>query len=172
MTRLASLDLDALLAALVLDPATYSRNRFFDLYVAHDVRRVRRRAMHLRSIVRDVARTGLAAIDGPLAQRRHRTQGTTSEGLTELSYAIPTLALRRTALLDSLELCLVKVALGRISLKTVRPNLRALLPTADDQTRVQSTLARLAPASVSGRSVSLGETAISTDNGDSAANPA
>ena len=43
---------DALLVALVLDPSTYSRNRFFDRHNNAVFRRVRRRASLVRSVVR------------------------------------------------------------------------------------------------------------------------
>lgn len=65
----AQLDADALLAALVLVPASYSRNRFYELYTDPAMRRVRRRASLLRSLVRDIlakkaTRAGLARLDG------------------------------------------------------------------------------------------------------------
>ena len=48
---------DALLVALVLDPSTYSRNRFFDLHNSPVFRRVRRRASLVRSVVRHACST-------------------------------------------------------------------------------------------------------------------
>ena len=56
----AALDRDALLAALVLAPATYSRNRFFDLHADPEVRRIRRRASQIRGVVRHVTRASAA----------------------------------------------------------------------------------------------------------------
>jgi hypothetical protein len=47
-------DLEALLVALVLVPASYSRNRFFELYKDPARRRVRRRAAQLRSVVAEL----------------------------------------------------------------------------------------------------------------------
>ncbi len=65
----AQLDADALLAALVLVPASYSRNRFFELYTDPAMRRLRRRASLLRSLVRDIlakkaTRAVLTRLDG------------------------------------------------------------------------------------------------------------
>ena len=126
------LDREALLAALVLDPATYSRNRFFDLYKDPAVHGVRRRATQIRSIVRQV--TGA---DPTQAGERLRFSPAGGDRV-ELSYAVPALGLRRTALLDPLELSLVRLAIARSG--------PAAPPPGDpDRARVDAALARLAP---------------------------
>ena len=48
-------DLDALLAALILAPGTFSRNRFFWLFERPEAARIRRRAARIRSILRQLA---------------------------------------------------------------------------------------------------------------------
>ena len=129
-----AIDRDALLAALVLDPATYSRNRFFDLYKDPDVYRIRRRASQLRSIVRQV--TG--ADPRQVGERLHFSPKDGDR--VELSYAVPALGLRRTALLDPLELSLVRLAMAR------RPGAAGRAgPGPPDRARVEAVLARLAP---------------------------
>ncbi|MEN9580673.1 MAG: hypothetical protein RJA70_3682 [Pseudomonadota bacterium] len=47
-------DPEALLCALVLVPETYARNRFFDLFEAPSLSRVRRRAKRVRGIIRQL----------------------------------------------------------------------------------------------------------------------
>jgi hypothetical protein len=126
------IDREALLAALVLAPATYSRNRFFDLYKDPDVYRIRRRASQLRSIVRQV--TG---VDPRQVGERVRFAPAGGDRV-ELSYAVPALGLRRTALLDPIELSLVRLAIARVD--------PAGPPPGDpDRARVEAALARLAP---------------------------
>jgi len=128
----AALDREALLAALVIAPAAYARNRFFELYQDPEAYRVRRRASQLRSIVRHVTGRGLAQPGqgvsfSPAAGDR-----------VVLTYAVPALGLRRTALLDPIELALVRLLIARA---------RGGPPPGDpDRARVEAALARLAPA--------------------------
>lgn len=124
-----ALDPDALLVALVLAPATYSRNRFFEMYQDPAVRRVRRRAAHIRGVVRQVtAREGEPRFS-PVAEDR-----------VELGYEVPSLGLRRTVLLDPIELSLVRFAMARARDAGSPP------PSDPDRIRVEEALARLAPA--------------------------
>ena len=124
------LDREALLAALVLSPATFSRNRFFDMYQDPDVRRVRRRAARLRNVVRHVAGAGAEEMRFSPA----------AEGLVELAYTVPSVGLRRAVLLDPLELALVRVAIARS---------RGVVPAGDpDMALVKVALAKLTPASL------------------------
>jgi len=131
---LLALDREALLAALTLAPATYSRNRFFELY-AHDrgLYLVRRRASLLRSIVRHLTR----AVPGEPGE----IVGVEPAGgeRVQLTYVVPALGLRRTALLDPIELSLVRFAVAQGSGGGGPP------PGDPDRTRVEAVLARLAP---------------------------
>ncbi len=129
-----TIDREALLSALVLAPATYSRNRFFELYKDPDIARVRRRATQLRSIVRHVTRAVPTEPGEILAF-------TPAAGdLVELTYAVPALGLRRTALLDPIELSLVRFAVARGQGDQGPP------PDDPDRARIEAALARLAPA--------------------------
>lgn len=127
----AAIDREALLVALVLAPATYSRNRFFEMYQDADVRRVRRRAAHIRGVVRHVT-----------SRDPKRTEARFSpapEDRVELGYEVPSLGLRRTVLLDPIELALVRFAMARA--RGVGP-----IPADDpDRLLVEAALARLAP---------------------------
>ena len=128
-------DREALLVALVLAPATYSRNRFFSMYTDPEVRRVRRRASVIRSVVRHVtgsrpgeeARTVEISPPGP-------------EG-AELRYHVPALGLRRTLTLQPLELSLVRFAMA----KSEAGGGAGLGPADPDRARIEAALAQLAP---------------------------
>lgn len=133
------LDPEALLAALVLDPATFSRNRFFELFLEPAVRRVRRRASIVRSVIALHAKHGPA--DG----------GTSSTELDELAggvslyrYEVPALGLRRTVRLDPLEAALVRYATARA---------HGAAPLERDKRRVEGALGRLLPVASGGASV-------------------
>jgi hypothetical protein len=129
-----TIDREALLSALVLAPATYSRNRFFELYKDPELFRIRRRASQIRSIVRHVTHAdpgepGEIVSVAPLAEDR-----------VELTYAVPALGLRRTAVLDPIEAALVRYALARAK------DPGGVDATDPDRARVEAALARLAPA--------------------------
>lgn len=127
-----ALDREALLVALVLAPATYSRNRFFDLYTDVEVRRVRRRAGQMRSVINQLVRPGITS----------RRDPPDAEGLVRLRYEVPAIGLRRTVLLAPIELSLLRYALSRVQ------DGGALLPTDDpDRRRIEIALSRLAPVS-------------------------
>lgn len=130
-----SIDREALLVALVLSPATYSRNRFFELYKDPEVRRIRRRAAQVRSIVRQV--TGGRAARGDLGEGVHVAPA--AGGRVELGYEVPALGLRRTVVLDPIEMALVRVAIARASGASTLP------PDDPDRARIEDALARLAP---------------------------
>ncbi len=126
--RKARPDAEALLAALVLAPDVYSRNRFFELYRDEGLGRVRARAAQLRGVVRHLS--GGAKVDG-----LERREG--PEGSVRLRYGIATLNFRRSVNLSRFEAALVDVALARA---------RNEAPPADAGVRVSEVLRRLADA--------------------------
>jgi hypothetical protein len=135
VTAPAEIDLDGLLVALVLAPPTYSRNRFFGLYTADAPRRTRRRAALLRSVVRHLgAGAGFSAVGVAPAE----------QGASVLSYAVPSLGLKRTVILEPLELSVVRFALARAPDRDAAPP--ALRPEPEDGAMVEAALARLLPA--------------------------
>jgi hypothetical protein len=129
------IDHEALLTALTIAPATYSRNRFFSLYEDPEIYRIRRRASQLRSIVRHVTRAD------PAAPGERVSFAPAAGDRVELTYAVPSLGLRRTALLDPIELSLVRFAMARAASAEGPP------PGDPDRARIEAALARLAPAS-------------------------
>jgi hypothetical protein len=130
---LVTIDREGLLAALVIAPATYSRNRFFELYKDPDLHRVRRRAAQIRSIVRHVTRAA------PSEPGQILGVAPAGDDRVELTYAVPALGLRRTALLDPIELSLVRFAMARAESMDGPPL------DDPDRARVEAALARLAP---------------------------
>jgi hypothetical protein len=127
-----ALDREALLAALVLAPATYSRNRFFEMYTDQEVRRVRRRATQLRSVITHLVRPGISS----------RREPASADGLVRLVYEVPNIGLRRTIALAPLELSLLRYATARF-----QEGSAALPPGDPDRLRIEDALARLAPVS-------------------------
>jgi hypothetical protein len=127
-----ALDRDALLVALVLAPATYSRNRFFHLYTDPEMYRVRRRASILRDVVRQIAKIR------PGEVLRVEPVG---DGRVELVYAVPSLGLRRTTRLEPIELSVVRFALKN---SPARPS--SLVSDEVDRGRVEAALRRLGPS--------------------------
>jgi hypothetical protein len=121
-------DLDGLLCALVLAPGTYSRNRFFRMFEDAGARRARRRATHVRSVLRSLRDRGRA--DDVLPETE---PGRVDD--VEISFHVPTLGMRRTTRLSPIELALVRYAL-KVGSDAAR---------AHDKSTVEGALARLAP---------------------------
>src|SRR5690349_14797948 len=135
MSAAPDVDRSALLCALVLAPATFARNRFFTLFTDSGARRIRARAALLRTIVRQLAQDNPRAELGELV--------TDEEGLFRLRYAIRRLMLRRTAVLDRLELGLVRFAVSRRTRPGAEPLPAPLEVTAEDRAIVYGAIAKL-----------------------------
>jgi hypothetical protein len=99
-------DLDALLAALILAPRTFSRNRFFWLFERPEAAKIRRRAARVRGILRQLAGTPKPAAE--IVGER-----VLSDGQVHLRYRIEDLGFTRTAALSSLEAATLRYALHR-----------------------------------------------------------
>jgi hypothetical protein len=120
---------DALLAALVLAPRTFARNRFFGLFEEPVNRRIRRRARHVRGVVRQLTATGKerALVTGRAELEDDRVL---------LRYRIESLALDRTTALSALESALLSYAMHRSGGGELAEEERA---------RVEEALKRLGP---------------------------
>ncbi|MBM4357788.1 MAG: hypothetical protein FJ096_06730 [Deltaproteobacteria bacterium] len=94
-------DPEALLVALVLVPASYPRNRFFELFRAPEARRARRRAANLRTILDELQRGAIAVRVTPWGAG------------FEVGYALPELAAHRRVRLERLEVTLLAAVLRR-----------------------------------------------------------
>lgn len=136
MRPAAGLDPEALLVAMVIAPGIYSRNRFFDLHHDADVRGVRRRAAQLRSIVGHFVGAA-SGIEGDVPRLLPA-----AGGRIELSYAVPALGVRRRAVLEPIELALIRVIVAR----GARAQAGELTPSPSDSARIKAVLARLVPS--------------------------
>lgn len=99
-------DLDALLAALILAPRTFARNRFFWLFERPEAVKVRRRAARVRGILRQLAGT-------PSMQAEIVGERVLADGQVLLRYRVPELGYTRTAALSALEAATLRYALHR-----------------------------------------------------------
>jgi len=120
-------DLDALLAALILAPRTFARNRFFTLFQNPEAAKIRRRAARVRGILRQLTGTPkpVAEIVG---------ERVLSDGQVHLRYRVEDLGYTRTAALSSLEASALRYAMHRSG--------KAAL-SHEDRTAVESALSRL-----------------------------
>jgi hypothetical protein len=114
---------DALLCALVLAPNTFARNRFFGLFEDPALRRVRRRAYHVRGILRQLIGTGKdrALVTGRLELDDTRVL---------LRYRLENVKMERTTALSALEFALLNYALHRAGHGEVEQEERALVENA------------------------------------------
>jgi hypothetical protein len=97
---------DGLLCALVLAPDTFARNRFFGLYEDPVMRRTRRRAYHVRAILRQLLGQGK---DKALLIGRWELD----DDRVLLRYRLEHLKLERTTALSVLESAVLSFALHR-----------------------------------------------------------
>ena len=100
------LDDDALLAALILAPQAFSRNRFFTMFEAPEKRRIRRRAARVRGIIRQLLQPerGRAELVG---------ERILEDGRVLLRYTINEIGFARTAALSQLEAGVLRYALAK-----------------------------------------------------------
>ena len=116
-------DLDALLAALILAPRTFSRNRFFGLFERPEAARVRRRASRVRGILRQLAGTPKPAAE--IVGERVLT-----DGQVLLRYRVEDLGYTRTAALSALEAATLRYALHRAGKASLSHEERAAVEEA------------------------------------------
>jgi hypothetical protein len=128
---------EALLVALTLSPATYSRNRFFEMYRSPEVRRARRRAGHLRSLV-----TALVSEASARNAARLLSLDAAEDGGAVLVYDVPSVGMRGAVSLRPIELSLVRYCVGRGRGERTPPE---LLADSADMERIGAALARLSP---------------------------
>ncbi|HYP89875.1 MAG TPA: hypothetical protein VEQ59_17020 [Polyangiaceae bacterium] len=120
-------DLDALLAALILAPRTFSRNRFFWLFEKPEAARIRRRAARVRGMLRQLTGTPhpVAEIVG---------ERVLADGQVHLRYRVEGLGYTRTAALSALEAATLRYAMHRSGQASL---------SAEERRCVEEALARL-----------------------------
>ena len=126
----SDVDLDALLAALILAPRTFARNRFFTLFQNPEAAKVRRRASRVRGILRQLAGT-------PTQKVEIVGERVMSDGQVLLRYRVEELGYTRTAALSSLEAATLRYALHRSG--------KAAL-SHEERSAVEAALSRLSEA--------------------------
>jgi hypothetical protein len=114
---------DGLLCALVLAPDTFARNRFFGLYEDPVLRRTRRRAYHVRGILRQLLGQGKekALLIGRFDLDDDRVL---------LRYRVENVKLVRTTALSALESAVLSFALHRAGQGELDPEDRARVERA------------------------------------------
>lgn len=134
-------DPDALLVALVLAPATYSRNKYFALFQNREAHRIRRRAQLIRSILKELTEPWPAPAPQEPRSLRPAPEATivdeypTPDGV-QLIYRVEEFDYTRSATLTHLEAAALRYALSRAGRREV---------DAEDRRRVENALARLDP---------------------------
>jgi hypothetical protein len=123
----SEVDLDALLAALILAPRTFARNRFFTLFQNPEAAKIRRRASRIRGILRQLAGTPKPAAE--IVGERVMT-----DGQVLLRYRVEELGYTRTAALSSLEAAALRYALHRSGIAAL---------SHEERSAVESALSRL-----------------------------
>lgn len=133
MAAPASVDLDALLCALILVPTAFARNRFFKLFENPAALKVRRRASRVRGIVRQLCGTGRvrAEIIG---------EQVLDDGQVLLRYRVEEIGFLRTAALSRLEAATLRFALSRAGKGSVDSADRELVESALERLSVNLNL--------------------------------
>ncbi len=127
---LGSLDVDALTVAMAIAPGVYSRNRFFELWKAPELRRARSRASLVRAIVHHLALLPKDAVEKGVSFERRA-------GRVGLKYTVPSLRFERRTELSELEAsCVFYLA--------ERAGLPGLSTTPADWDALKGALGRLA----------------------------
>jgi hypothetical protein len=119
----SEVDLDALLAALILAPRTFARNRFFTLFQNPEAAKIRRRASRIRGILRQLAGTPNPAAE--IVGER-----VMNDGQVLLRYRVEELNYTRTAALSSLEAATLRYALHRSGVAALSHEERAAVESA------------------------------------------
>lgn len=110
----------AMLAALVLVPHAFSRNKFFAWFESPKHRQARRRARVLRSIISELNKH--AEPRASLA-----SQAILPSGHIELHYVVPGVEYKRTVILDADEAAIVRYCLSKSHADMARPEDSALV---------------------------------------------
>lgn len=122
-------DPEALLVALVLAPATFSRNRFFEMFQEEDLRVARRRAQIIRSIIKDLTEPWPHPGEFPSHPKPHIEEEVEREGHLYLTYRVDEFDFRRSAVLSAVEAAAFRYALHRAGLRPLNPDDRKLVDT-------------------------------------------
>jgi len=127
----AVLDADALTVAMAIAPGVYSRNRFFELFKAPEVRRARSRASLVRGVVQHLS---MLHRDGEDVGRTLTIER--RAGRVVIRYSVPSLRFERVIETSELEAACVAYLAERSGIPGV-------LPSAADKDELRGALMRL-----------------------------
>jgi hypothetical protein len=122
-------DPEGLLVALVLAPATFSRNRFFDMFQEEELRTARRRAQIVRSIIKDLTEPWPHPGEFPSHPKPHIEEEVERDGCLHLTYRVDAFDFRRSAILSPVEAAALRYALHRAGLRGLSTEDRRVVDT-------------------------------------------
>jgi hypothetical protein len=114
---MADVSVEAITVAMAVAPGVYSRNRFFELFQAPEIRRARRRAAVIQSVVRHFALLGDSGMDLGSAVTIER-----APERVVFRYRVPRLAMGRRVELSPLEASCVLFLSHRAKLTGLAPS--------------------------------------------------
>jgi hypothetical protein len=129
-------DPDALLVALVLAPATFSRNKFFEMFEENALAHARRRAQIVRSVIKELTEPWPHPGETPSHSKPIIEEEIERNGELHLTYRIDEFDYRRSAVLGRIEAAALRYALHRAGKGDV---------SGEDRTLVESCLAKMNP---------------------------
>jgi hypothetical protein len=131
-------DPDALFVALVIAPGTFSRNKFFEMFQAHEMQRARRRAQMVRSLIKDLTDPWPHPGEFPSHPKPEIEHEEERDGQLHLRYRVDEFDFRRSAVLTSVEAAALRYALHRAGKRPLRE---------DDRVLVEACLSKMNPVS-------------------------
>lgn len=129
-------DPDALLVALVLAPATFSRNKFFEMFEDDALAHARRRAQIVRSVIKELTEPWPHPGEIPSHPKPIIEEEVERDGELHLTYRVEEFDYRRSAVFDKIETAAFRYALHRAGKGEIR---------VEDRTLVESCLAKMNP---------------------------
>lgn len=130
-------DPDALLVALVLAPGTFPRNKFFEMYNEGELRKARRRAQIVRSLIKELTEPWPHPGEIPTHPAPVIEEQVERNGELHLTFRVEEFNYRRSAVLSKVEAAAFRYALHRAG------NTPLL---EQDRTLVEKCLAKLSPS--------------------------
>lgn len=120
-------DPDALLVALILAPATFSRNKFFEMFEQEPLKIARRRAQLVRSVIKDLTEPWPHPGEIPGRPGAVIIEEVVGDEDFTLTYAVEELGYRRSVMLTHLEAASLRYALERSGAGQASPAEKALV---------------------------------------------
>lgn len=120
-------DKDALFVALVLAPATFSRNKFFEMFEEEALSHARRRAQMVRSMIKELTEPWPHPGEIPGHTRPVIEHEVERDGELHLTYRVDEFDYRRSVVLAPIEAAAFRYALHRAGQAEIRIQDRELV---------------------------------------------